>query len=68
MIVWERKLRDKVSIDGIQFGFIPRKGATDGIFKVWKQQEKLPVKKKVLFYAFVDLEMAFNRVPREVIR
>ena len=30
-------------------------------------QEKYREKKKNLFFAFIDLEKAFNRVPREVI-
>ena len=31
-------------------------------------QEKFLEKKKDLFFAFVDLEKAFGRVPREVVR
>ena len=31
-------------------------------------QEKHQAKKQKLYYAFVDLEKAFNRVPREVVR
>ena len=31
-------------------------------------QEKHEAKKKKLYYAFVDLEKAFDRVPREVVR
>ena len=31
-------------------------------------QEKHQAKKKKLYYAFVDLEKAFDRVPREVVR
>ena len=33
-----------------------------------QMQEKHQAKKKQLFYAFVDLEKAFDRVPREVVR
>ena len=53
----------------MQFGFIPGKGTTDAIFIMWlwQVQEKYPKKKK-LHYAFVDLEKAFDRVPREVVR
>ena len=32
--VLERKLREKISIDGMQFGFMPGKGTTDAIFVV----------------------------------
>ena len=31
-------------------------------------QEKPQAKKKKLYYAFVDFEKAFDRVPREVVR
>lgn len=66
--VLERRLREKVSINGMQFGFMPGKGTTDAIFVVRQLQEKFLVKKRALFYAFVDLEKAFDRVPREVVR
>ena len=52
----------------MQFGFMPRKGTTDTIFVVQQMQEKFLAKKRALFYAFVDLEEVFDRVPREVVR
>ena len=52
----------------MQFGFMPGKGATDAIFTVWQMQEKYGCKGKKLYFAFVDLEKAFDRVPREVTR
>ena len=42
-------------------------GTTDAIFIMRKVDEKHQAKKK-LYYAFVDLEMKFYRVPREVSR
>ena len=50
----------------MQFGFMPGKGTTDAIFIVRQMQEKY-IKKK-LYFAFVDLEKAFDRVPREVVQ
>ena len=47
---------------------MPGKGTTDGIFIMRQVQEKHQAKKKKLYYVFVDLEKAFNRVPREVVR
>ena len=38
------------------------------IFMVRQLQEKFLEKRKDLFFAFVDLEKAFDRVPREVVR
>ena len=66
--VLERRIRDKVKIDAMQFGFMPGKGTTDAIFTVWQMQEKYGCKGKKLYFAFVDLEKAFDRVPREVTR
>jgi len=34
---------------------------------VWYCQENFTVKDKKLYFGFVDLEKAFDRVPREVI-
>ena len=66
--VMERRLRRKVNIDNMQFGFMPGKGTVDAIFIVRQLQERFLEKKKDLFYTFVDLEKAFDRVPREVVR
>ena len=52
----------------MQFGFMPGKGTSDAIFIVRQVQEKHQAKKKMLYYAFVDLEKEFDRVPREVVR
>ena len=32
--VFERRIREKVKIDAMQFGFMPRKGTTDAIFTI----------------------------------
>ena len=63
--VLEKRIRCLVSIDNMQFGFMPGKGATDAIFIMRQVQEKHQTKKKKLYYAFVYLEKAFDRVPRE---
>jgi len=65
--VLEERLRRKVSIDDMQFGFRPGRGTTDAIFIIRQVQEKFLAKNKELWWiAFVDLEKAFDRVPREV--
>ena len=63
----EARLREKVDIDDMQFGFRAGKSTTDAIFIVRQLQEKYMEKKKELWMAFIDLEKAFDRVPREVI-
>ena len=65
--VLEERLRRKVSIDDMQFGFRPGRGTTDAIFIIRQVQEKFLAKNKELWIAFVDLEKAFDRVPREVL-
>ena len=60
----EKRIRCRVSIDNMQFGFMPGKGTTDAIFIMQQVQEKHQAKKKKLYYAFMDLEKAFDRAPR----
>ncbi|MCP3657197.1 MAG: hypothetical protein GY766_20280 [Herbaspirillum sp.] len=62
-----RLIRERVSLDEMQFGFMPGRGTTDALFLVRQLQEKFLAKSKPLYLAFVDLEKAFDRVPRAVI-
>ena len=52
----------------MQVGFMPGKGTTDAIFIMRHVQERHQSRKKKLYYAFVDLDKAFDRVPIEVVR
>ena len=61
---WEKRLREKVKIAGHAVWVCP----VDAIFMVRQLQEKFLEKRKDLLFAFVDLEKAFDRVPREVVR
>ena len=67
MKVLKRIIRQVVLIDDSQFGFVPGRGTTDAIFVVRQLQEKYLAANKRLYMAFVDLEKAFDRVPRKVI-
>ena len=60
-------IRQVMSIDESQFGFVPGRGTTDAIFVVSQLQEKYLSVGKQLYMAFVDLEKAFEGVPRKVI-
>ena len=67
--VFERRIKEKVKIDAMHFGFMPGKGTTDAIFTVQQMQEKYGCKGKKLYFAFVDLEKkTLDRVPREITR
>ena len=67
--VLERRLRNLAKIGDYHYGFFPGKSTTVDfivLFIVRQLQEKFARKKK-LYHIFVDLEKAFDRVPREVI-
>ena len=64
--IFEHRIRQQIEID-MQFGFMKGKGTTDAIFMARQMQENFRVKSKKLYFAFVDLEKAFDRVPREII-
>ena len=61
------RLRQFVSIDDSQFGFVPGRGTTNAVFVVRYLQECLAANKR-LYMAFVDMEKSFDGVPRKVIR
>lgn len=63
----ENIIRDRINIDEMQFGFVPGRGTSDAIFILRQLQDKHIAKSKVLYFAFIDLEKAFDRVPRKVI-
>jgi len=62
------RIRQQAKIDEMQFGFVEGKGSTDVIFVVRQMHEKFRANGTKLYFKFVDLEKAFYRVPREMIR
>ena len=64
--VLERRIRESVNIDSMQFGFMPGRGTTDALFVVRRMQEEYRDKKKKLYMCFVDIEKTFDRDPRKV--
>ena len=53
-------IRQLVSIDDSQFGFVLGRGTTDTIFVVRQLQEKYLAANKRLYMVFIDLEKAFD--------
>ena len=48
-----------------QFGFMPGRSTTDAIFCLRMLLEKWTKRQKAVHCAFIDLEKAYDRVPRE---
>ena len=71
MKIWERvlmrRLEPYIRISPQQFGFATGKSTTDAIFIARQLQEKYLQNKKELYHIFVDLEKAFDKVPRKAI-
>ena len=66
--IFKHRIRQQIEVDDMQLGFMKGKGTNNAIFTVRQMQENFRVKGKKLYFGFVDLEKAFDRVPREVIR
>ena len=64
----DEHLREVVDIDKMQYGFMPERGTVDAVFVLRRLTGKVRATNKKLFFVFVDLKKAFDRVPREVIR
>ena len=64
--VLEKRIQTLVNLNKVQFGFMPGKGKVDAIFIVRRMQEEYQKQDKKLYMCFVDMEKAFERVPRKV--
>ena len=59
-------IRTHVDIDAMQFGFMPGRGTSKAISIVRQVHEKYLGKHEDLYCTFVNLEEAFDHVPRKV--
>ena len=51
----------------MQFGFMPERGTINAVFILRKMHKEYHAKGKKLYMCFVDLDKAFDRVPRKVL-
>ena len=69
MKIWEciieSRLRDETQIGEEQFGFMPGRSTTDAIFALRQMMEKYRERQRELHLVFIDLEKAYDRVPRQ---
>ena len=64
--VVERRLRSELKFSEQQYGFMPGKSTTDALFALRVLMEKYrEAQKNELHCVFVDLEKAYDKVPRE---
>jgi len=66
--IFQKRIQQQIDTDDMQFGFTKGKGINDTIFIVRQMQEKSRAKQKKLYFGIVDMEKAFDRVEREMIR
>ena len=64
--VLERRNRELVSIDPVQFGFMHGRETTGTLFVLQRMQEEYRDIRKKLYMCFVDIEKAFDQIPRKV--
>ncbi|GJZ57205.1 retrovirus-related pol polyprotein LINE-1 [Tanacetum coccineum] len=65
--VIERRLRRETSVSENQFGFMPGRSSVEAIHLIRSLMKKYRERQRDLHMAFLDLEKAYDSVPRELI-
>ena len=64
--VLEKRIRCLVNMNKMQCGFMPGRGTIDALFILCIMQEEYQDRGKKQYMCFVDLEKAFDRVPKKL--
>jgi hypothetical protein len=65
--VIERRIRERIKINNSQFGLMQGEDTIDTILIIWQVYEKVLEGNNRRCLTFVDLEKAFDQVPRAVV-